>query len=67
MVGTGTPVGDPIEMESIRRVFGGPSRDTPLYVSSVKGNIVGFTISFRENLHSTSFSTSEISQLGVAY
>ena len=37
--GTGTPVGDPIEMESIRRVFGGPSRDTPLVVSSAKGNI----------------------------
>ena len=37
--GTGTPVGDPIEMESIRRVFGGPEREVPLIVSSVKGNI----------------------------
>lgn len=37
--GTGTPVGDPIEMESIRRVFGGPTRDVPLIVSSTKGNI----------------------------
>ena len=37
--GTGTPVGDPIEMESIRRVFGGPDRDAPLVVSSTKGNI----------------------------
>ena len=37
--GTGTPVGDPIEMESIRRVFGGPNRDAPLVVSSAKGNI----------------------------
>jgi acyl transferase domain-containing protein/SAM-dependent methyltransferase len=37
--GTGTPVGDPIEMESLRRVFGGPERSKPLYVSSVKGNI----------------------------
>jgi len=37
--GTGTPVGDPIEMESIRRVFGGQKRDVPLIVSSVKGNI----------------------------
>ncbi|CAD6593414.1 MAG: hypothetical protein ASARMPRED_007502 [Alectoria sarmentosa] len=37
--GTGTPVGDPIEMESIRRVFGGPNRGAPLIVSSVKGNI----------------------------
>lgn len=37
--GTGTPVGDPIEMESIRRIFGGPDRETPLIVSSAKGNI----------------------------
>ncbi|KAJ4147493.1 hypothetical protein LMH87_002006 [Akanthomyces muscarius] len=37
--GTGTPVGDPIEMESIRKVFGGPYRDSNLFVSSVKGNI----------------------------
>ena len=37
--GTGTPVGDPIEMESIRRIFGGPDREKPLYVSSAKGNI----------------------------
>ncbi|KAF2258313.1 hypothetical protein CC78DRAFT_595576 [Lojkania enalia] len=37
--GTGTPVGDPIEMESIRRVFGDPNRDAPLVVSSTKGNI----------------------------
>lgn len=37
--GTGTPVGDPIEIESIRRVFGGPQRRSPLFVSSVKGNI----------------------------
>ena len=37
--GTGTPVGDPIEMESIRDVFGGQRRSSPLFVSSVKGNI----------------------------
>ncbi|KAK3938475.1 Methylphloroacetophenone synthase [Diplogelasinospora grovesii] len=37
--GTGTPVGDPIEMESIRAVFGGPHRQNELVVSSVKGNI----------------------------
>lgn len=37
--GTGTPVGDPIEMESIRRVFGGKHRLAPLIVSSAKGNI----------------------------
>lgn len=37
--GTGTPVGDPIEMESIRRIFGGPEREAPLIVSSAKGNV----------------------------
>ncbi|KAF2152735.1 hypothetical protein K461DRAFT_225874 [Myriangium duriaei CBS 260.36] len=37
--GTGTPVGDPIEMESIRSTFGGSIRSSPLFVSSVKGNI----------------------------
>ena len=37
--GTGTPVGDPIEFESIRKVFGGPQRDQLLHVASVKGNI----------------------------
>ncbi|KAI9375905.1 hypothetical protein BJX61DRAFT_548425 [Aspergillus egyptiacus] len=37
--GTGTPVGDPIEFASIRAVFGGRDRATPLAVTSVKGNI----------------------------
>jgi len=37
--GTGTPVGDPIEFESIRKVFGGARRSTSLNVASVKGNI----------------------------
>ena len=37
--GTGTPVGDPIELDSIRKVFGGANRRHPLNVSSVKGNI----------------------------
>ena len=37
--GTGTSVGDPIEIESIRRAFGGPHRSDPLNVASVKGNI----------------------------
>ena len=37
--GTGTPVGDPIEFESTRQVFGGSHRKEPLYVASVKGNI----------------------------
>lgn len=37
--GTGTPIGDPIEFESIRKVFGGPQRSQLLHVASVKGNI----------------------------
>lgn len=37
--GTGTPVGDPIEFASIREVFAGPNRVSPLHVASVKGNI----------------------------
>lgn len=37
--GTGTPVGDPAEYESILKVFGGPSRSTPLPIGSVKGHI----------------------------
>ncbi|KAI1427790.1 putative polyketide synthase [Xylaria sp. FL1777] len=35
--GTGTAVGDPAEYDSIRQVFGGPVRSSPLVVSSVKG------------------------------
>ncbi|EED12110.1 polyketide synthase, putative [Talaromyces stipitatus ATCC 10500] len=37
--GTGTQVGDPIECQSIRDVFGGPHREEILYFGSVKGNI----------------------------
>ncbi|KAH8203888.1 hypothetical protein TruAng_001952 [Truncatella angustata] len=37
--GTGTQAGDPIEMESIRQVFGSVDRHSPLHVGSVKGNI----------------------------
>lgn len=37
--GTGTPVGDPIETDSIRRVFGGPHREQKLYLGSIKANI----------------------------
>ncbi|EKG11417.1 Beta-ketoacyl synthase [Macrophomina phaseolina MS6] len=40
--GTGTPVGDPAEYESVRRVFGGSSREKPLQLGSVKG-LVGHT------------------------
>ena len=35
--GTGTPVGDPAEYESIRRVFGGPMRPNTLSLGSIKG------------------------------
>ena len=37
--GPGTPAGDPIEMRSIRSVFGSPARPSTLYVGSIKGNI----------------------------
>ena len=37
--GTGTQVGDPLEMASIREVFGGSDRTHPLYVGSLKANI----------------------------
>ncbi|CAI6338010.1 unnamed protein product [Periconia digitata] len=36
---TGTQAGDPIEMESIRAVFGDPDRISSLPVGSIKGNI----------------------------
>ncbi|KAH7320277.1 BcPKS16, polyketide synthase [Stachybotrys elegans] len=37
--GTGTQAGDPLEMDSIRAVFGNRSRDEILHVGSIKGNI----------------------------
>ena len=37
--GTGTGVGDPVECQSIREAFGGPSRETVLHFGSIKGNI----------------------------
>ena len=37
--GTGTQAGDPLEAASIRKVFGGSNRATPLHLGSIKGNI----------------------------
>lgn len=37
--GTGTPLGDPIEMKALGAVFGERSKDRPLLVGSVKTNI----------------------------
>lgn len=35
----GTQVGDPIELDSLRKTFGNPHRRQNLYVGSIKGNI----------------------------
>ena len=37
--GTGTQAGDPLELASVREVFGSTSRSIPLVVGSLKGNI----------------------------
>ncbi|RAH47485.1 type I polyketide synthase, partial [Aspergillus brunneoviolaceus CBS 621.78] len=37
--GAGTPVGDPIEVESLAKAFQSAKRDQPLYVGAVKSNI----------------------------
>ncbi|PHH89660.1 hypothetical protein CDD83_5578 [Cordyceps sp. RAO-2017] len=37
--GTGTQAGDPVEIDSIRSVFGSPCRRDRAYIGSVKGNI----------------------------
>lgn len=37
--GTGSPVGDSVEYESILQVLGGPIRSTPLPIGSLKGHI----------------------------
>lgn len=37
--GTGTPLGDPIEVKAIQEVFGGTKRKEPLILGAVKGNI----------------------------
>ncbi|MGI9407093.1 MAG: beta-ketoacyl synthase N-terminal-like domain-containing protein, partial [Hyphomicrobiaceae bacterium] len=37
--GTGTSVGDPIEVNAIGRVFGGSKRDTPVLIGSSKTNL----------------------------
>ncbi|KAE8849469.1 hypothetical protein HRS9122_03485 [Pyrenophora teres f. teres] len=36
--GTGTQAGDPLEVSSIRKVFGGSDRPTKLYLGSIKAN-----------------------------
>ncbi|KAL9046401.1 MAG: hypothetical protein Q9214_000753 [Letrouitia sp. 1 TL-2023] len=37
--GTGTQAGDPLEIASVRQVFGGQDRDSVLNIGSLKGNI----------------------------
>ena len=37
--GTGTQLGDPIEMRALRSVYGGKTRTTPLVIGSVKTNV----------------------------
>lgn len=37
--GTGTPVGDPIEVEAIYRCFARPETGAPLLIGSVKTNV----------------------------
>ena len=37
--GTGTQAGDPLEIASVREVFGSPQRGDRLHVGSIKGNI----------------------------
>nr|WPM83318.1 ProsJ [Phaeosphaeria sp.] len=37
--GTGTQAGDPLEVSSLRSVFGSPSRTTEMHIGSIKGNI----------------------------
>ena len=37
--GTGTQVGDPLEIASVRQVFAGPSRSSDLYLGSLKANV----------------------------
>ncbi len=37
--GTGTPLGDPVEIGALSRVFGAEARDKPLWLGSVKSNL----------------------------
>lgn len=37
--GTGTQAGDPLEIASVREVFGGSQRQNPMHVGSIKGNM----------------------------
>src|SRR5450432_3494459 len=38
--GTGTQAGDPLEVASVRSVFGSSTRNEELHIGSIKGNIV---------------------------
>ena len=37
--GPGTQAGDPVEIQSVREVFGGSERRSPLIIGSIKGNL----------------------------
>jgi acyl transferase domain-containing protein len=37
--GTGTAVGDPLEIEAVKRVIEKSKRTNPLYVGSIKSNV----------------------------
>ena len=37
--GTGTQAGDPLEVASVREVFGSPERQDPMHLGSIKGNM----------------------------
>lgn len=37
--GTGTQAGDPLEIASVREVFGSPERQNHMQIGSIKGNI----------------------------
>nr|WP_288797624.1 type I polyketide synthase [uncultured Arsenicicoccus sp.] len=37
--GTGTPLGDPVELRALQRVFDTPSRTAPLHLGAIKANL----------------------------